>query len=211
MPVMYRNDPRASGYAVATSLDATGYRVSAGFGDFLRMGGQYILDTAGRELEKRLQPCGNGLVRDLRSGQCVTPAEFRGDGDDRGKCPSGTIAIPGTNRCADIQPGGDTQGGGLLISNGEVVQGRYGPAIVPDVDETIVRRCPADYVLGADNLCYAKNLKGLRRKWKKGMRPLLTGGERKTLRRADTIRAALQREGLTAPKPKKRKKRKVAC
>lgn len=71
---------------------------------------------------------------------------------------------------------------------GQAVAGAFGmPAIVPDAESVTRLSCPAGMVLGRDNLCYPKAV--LRRdskfrKWRPGMRPILTGGERHGIAKA---------------------------
>jgi len=96
-------------------------------------------------------------------------------------------------------PGGAT--GVQPAGFGAAVIGAFGiAALEPAVVGSITRangetgpilRCPRGAVLGTDDLCYNKGIKGLYafRKWKPGTRPFLTGGEVKILRRAATIRS----------------------
>jgi len=95
-------------------------------------------------------------------------------------------------------PGGRT--GTQADFAGEAVAGGFNmPAFVPEVVGNISRidgssgpilRCPRGTVLATDDLCYAKGTRGLaaHRKWPRGTRPFLTGGDVKCLRRANTLR-----------------------
>ena len=93
-------------------------------------------------------------------------------------------------------PGGvplTTPASGVVVAEGgQAVVGAFGqPGRVPEVVVREHRRCPRGMVLGADDICYPKSV--LRRnsrfrKWRPGTKPLLTGGERRTLRRAETLR-----------------------
>ena len=74
------------------------------------------------------------------------------------------------------------------ISRGQAVAGAFGmPAMVPEVEMRRRLSCPSGMVLGEDELCYPKQV--LRRdsrfrKWKPGVRPILTGGQRNSIRKA---------------------------
>lgn len=99
-------------------------------------------------------------------------------------CPDGTTSILG--RCVDLQPGGATQGGGVMLSYGEAVMGRYGPALVPAQAATVIRRCPRGAVLGNDGLCYnRKDLAKRDRMHIPARKPLLTGGDLNAISRAN--------------------------
>jgi len=122
------------------------------------------------------------------------------------KCPNGQVGIPPA--CFDLIPGGDTQGGGLMINYGEAVMGRYGAAIQPSQSSITVSRCPRGAVLGNDGLCYnSRDLRKSDRKWVPGRKPLLTGGDLNAIARASraankmkTQQKRLQKLGLL-PKP----------
>ncbi len=111
-------------------------------------------------------------------------------------------------------PGGQT---GVLpeavpeVGYGEAVIGAFGvPAMVPaQVGQTQygpILRCPTGAVLGKDNLCYQKGtISNKQRKWPKPARPLLTGGDMKTLRRAKTLEGRVKRAWSAAGSPGQRK------
>jgi len=91
------------------------------------------------------------------------------------------------------------------ISFGEAVQGAFGmPAIIPGAEPIVRLACPSGMVLGRDDLCYPKQV--LRRdskfrKWRPGMRPILTGGERRGITKAKaSINKARKAVGLAALK-----------
>jgi len=128
----------------------------------------------------------------------------RGAGLGGRSCPPGT-SVDNSGRCATVGlrgelqrflPRGETGFVGDVF--GEAVMGAFGiPAVVPAQVGTIQRkdgsvgpilRCPNKTVLGADNLCYMKGSVGRFRKWPRGTRPFLTGGDVKCLRRANTLR-----------------------
>lgn len=103
-------------------------------------------------------------------------------------------------------PGGQT---GTLPSSGygAAVMGGFGipamePAVVGQTQYGPILRCPTGAVLGKDNLCYQKGtITNKQRKWPKGPRPLLTGGEMKTLRKVKSLENKVKRAWQTAGKP----------
>lgn len=106
-------------------------------------------------------------------------------------CPSGSRRVG--SACIDLQPGGDVSGGGMLLSTGEVVRGRYGAAEVPEMESVRTHRCRKGLVLGDDNLCYRRGqLRKDERKWNPGTKPLFTGGDRNAVRRAAKVARAMQ-------------------
>jgi len=119
-------------------------------------------------------------------------------------CPPLMKRDPITGQCKFFfgqQPGAEPGG----VGGGNAVAGAFGmPAIEPDVQEAIRLSCPTGMVLGRDNLCYPKQV--LRRdsrfrKWRPGMRPILTGGERHGITKAKaSINKARKAVGLAALK-----------
>lgn len=99
-------------------------------------------------------------------------------------------------------PGGAT---GYLppTEYGGAVMGAFGvPALQPAAMQAVTLRCPPGSVLGKDDLCYQKgSITNKQRKWPKGPRPLLTGGEMKTLRKVKTLENKVKRAWQTAGKP----------
>ncbi len=95
------------------------------------------------------------------------------------------------------------------------VVGAFGlPAIIPESEVVSRLVCPSRMVLGEDDLCYPKAV--LRRdsrfrKHRPGRRPLLTGGERNIIRKADAlvddVQAANKALGLKVPVRKRKKKK----
>ena len=121
-----------------------------------------------------------------------------------GECP-GLFNVKIGGRCVDVTnsaPGGDpmitgqTQTTGAASGNGKqfggVTMGRYGEGIIPRVDVRPIRSCPAKYVLGDDGVCY-KRLPRRDRAWDPGVKPLLTGGERRAISRAAAAGRKLDR------------------
>lgn len=128
-------------------------------------------------------------------------------------CPDGTFRIPGTNQCADLIPGGATQGGGLIVSGGEAVKGRFGAGVAPS-EKTVSRaRCPRGMVLAVDGLCYDKrSLRNDQRMWPASRKPLLTAGDLNAISRASraagrmkTQQKRLQKLGLLKKSVRKEK------
>lgn len=103
------------------------------------------------------------------------------------------------------QVGPDPSPNGVGGGGGEVVSGAFGmPAAVPVVEMREHHSCPKAMVLGEDMLCYPKAV--LRRnskfrKWRPGMRPILTGGERRGITKArSSVNRAREAVGLAALK-----------
>lgn len=108
------------------------------------------------------------------------------------RCPDGSTPGP-FGSCLDLKPGGDVSGGGVMLSTGEVVKGRYGAAEVPEVDAITTRKCRRGLVLGDDNLCYRRgDLRKDERKWNPGRKPLFTGGEQNAVAVAARVAGKLQ-------------------
>ena len=131
------------------------------------------------------------------------------------KCPTG-YRWDGTRCVAEgfggfverILPGGGT---GVLppqqVSAQGTTMGAFGiPASMPfQVGQTQygpILRCMAGSVLGKDNLCYPKgSIPNKHRKWPRGSRPLLTGGDMKTLRKIGSLQTRVKRAWASAGKP----------
>jgi len=120
-----------------------------------------------------------------------------------GPCPDGYYKIAGTDTC--INPLAAPPGGKPLTvgAGGVAVVGSFGmPGISPSVVGNITKndgttgpilRCPSGMALANDNVCYVRSLIPKQfRKWNPGMKPLLTGGERKVLTRANTLRGKVK-------------------
>ena len=127
-------------------------------------------------------PCGFGKVFDVQKGRCVW-----GLGTDVGP-----------------EPGG--------VGGGQAVMGRYGAALVPDVQQRRHLDCLPGMVLGTDSLCYnRRDIRNKERKYPKGRAPLLTGGERNAItkargaaRKIERTTKALQDMGMIKkPAPRK--------
>lgn len=132
-----------------------------------------------------------------------------------GQCPQGyqwngqqCVATGFAGTIQQWLPGGQT--GTMQDQFGQAVMGGFGiPAMVPAQVGTInggpILRCPTGAVLGKDNLCYQKgSIPNKHRKWPKGPRPLLTGGEMKTLRKVKSLENKVKRAWTAAGKPGQR-------
>jgi len=94
------------------------------------------------------------------------------------------------------------------MSGWQAVQGAFGmPAIAPRVRQARRFMCPPGMVLSRGNLCYPREV--LRRnsrwrKWRPGMKPILSGGDRKAITKAKSAitagREAISGLGLTVKK-----------
>tara|TARA_R110002110_G_scaffold338571_2_gene548992 strand:+ start:629 stop:1030 length:402 start_codon:yes stop_codon:yes gene_type:complete len=82
--------------------------------------------------------------------------------------------------------------GGHMDQFGDAVMGRYGVALQPGVRQSQTHICPPGSKLGRDMLCYDKIANGDRR-WPRGTRPLLTGGDMNAIRRASSAAKKLER------------------
>ena len=131
---------------------------------------------------------------------------------------SGRCARTGlTGAVQRFLPGGESGfapvelGGPGTDEFGVAVMGSFGAALEPAQMPATRLRCPRGTVLGRDDLCYNKrDLRKSERKWPPGTKPVLTGGQVNTLRKAQRIQGRLVSLGLSAhhhhPKPRKRKK-----
>lgn len=96
-------------------------------------------------------------------------------------------------------PGGQTG----VVPYQPTQMGGYGMmGASPEVRQQTTLRCEAGWVLGTDNLCYPKRMIPARyRKHPPGTRPLLTGGEVKTLRKIGSLQKKVEKVWAKAGKP----------
>lgn len=88
-------------------------------------------------------------------------------------------------------PGGDPG----TTEFGEAVMGRFGAALEPGFRDSSTAVCPRGTILGIDDLCYNKgDLKNKERKWPRGRKPLLTGGEMRCISIAAGAAKRLERK-----------------
>lgn len=115
--------------------------------------------------------CEPGFRRDPATGQCVRTGGF----------------VPAAERFF-----GTDLPGGTVQENGRATVGSFGlPAVVPEAQETVRRRCPRMMVLGRDNLCYPRAILGRRskfRKWRQPARPPISRKDVNAIRRAAAAR-----------------------
>jgi len=72
--------------------------------------------------------------------------------------------------------------------------GRYGAGMVPLVEARRHLDCLPGMVLGTDEICYnRRDLKNAERKYPKGRAPLLTGGERNAISKANRAAKKIER------------------
>lgn len=127
-------------------------------------------------------------------------------------CPPGTRRSPRGNCISPISPRG------AEVFHGEAVMGRFGPAQVPGSQLRDVAICPTGMALGKDGLCY-DHLPNRDRKYPRGRRPLLTGGDMRSIsvaRRAGNRLANAKTDliaigMLKSSTPRRRKKKAVPC
>ncbi len=130
---------------------------------------------------------------------------------DPDPCGFGRVWDPARGECVlglGSQPGRD-------VPMGEVVMGRYGAGMTPELELKQSRICLPGMVLGDDGICYNRGqVPNARRAWPKGRKPLLTGGEMRSIsiaaraaRRVKETTKKLQALGmLEKPKTRSRKK-----
>lgn len=170
---------------IYTSLNGgggyAGYQSGYGVGDFLNDLGKAVAGEVGNAVAGWLGASGNGGTTKTKGLVADTSV---------GPCPEGTFSVGG--QCVDLQPGGATQGGGMILGDWEPVRGLYGVGVVPKVEERATRICPPEYVVGKDGICY-DGLPKSKRKWDPGMKPLMTGGDRAAIRKAAAAGRKLDR------------------
>ena len=168
--------------------------ISGGASGFTRGGGfrtvpsTALVPTAG---------CPPGFFRDPRTFECVALRQPK---------------QPGTRAFFErVVPGGETG----RTEFGEAVLGQFGAALEPGVRDMSTLVCPRGTVLGVDNLCYnRRDLKNSERKWPRGTRPLLTGGDMRAIRIASRAANKLQAKqkqlremGMLPPATKARRRK----
>ena len=90
------------------------------------------------------------------------------------------------------------------------VTGQYGAGFEPSLISTEMLECPPGTILGKDEVCYnRRDLRNNERKWPRGRRPLLTGGEMRAISTAASAAKRLQKKqqqlrslGLLKPLPR---------
>lgn len=161
---------------------------------------------------------GGGGKRDRILNSRTEPLSI-GAGDRRAPCFPGFFRDEVDGKCkpdflggrAPTFPRPDPVNGVARGAPFEVTTGAFGmPASVPKVEMREHHSCPTGMVLGEDGLCYPKAV--LRRnsrfrRWKPGARPVLTGGQRRSISKARTAvtdaRNAIAGLGVTVSQKKK--------
>lgn len=91
-------------------------------------------------------------------------------------------------------PGGGGSGGRRDAEFGEAVAGRHGVGIEPASRMVDMAICPKGMVLGNDDICYNKRqISNKDRQWPAGRAPLLTGGERNAISKANRASKKIER------------------
>lgn len=138
-------------------------------------------DQVTQQQQQTTTDCGTGFVLDGQ-GRCVPITQTNGGGNG------------GMN--GDLTPDTFTP-----AEAGNLVRGRFGIGQAPRVAGRLnnkrgqpyqVLRCPKGMILGKDNVCY-ESLRNHERKWPKGRKPLLTGGEMNAITKAARAASRLQR------------------
>lgn len=152
------------------------------------MGGQWY--TIDQLLQFAAQgACGfvpEGFWRDLCRSYAGSLGGAVEDPGPAFECPTPTVYDPVTGQC--MHPGSPADvtdpGGGIPWVP---VKGKYGVAESPMTERQLHRSCRNGMVLGKDDNCYhPQTLHKWERKWPRGPRPLLTGGEMAAIRKAST-------------------------
>lgn len=145
-------------------------------------------------------------------GGDASMVSFVGGGNGAGPCKAGTYPDAKGRCVSPSSPYGARQ---LM---GQAIMGLYGPAVAPEEVLRSIAVCPTGFALGKDGLCY-DGLANRKRKYPRGRRPLLTGGDMRSITRARSagIRLANAKSDLVAigmlkaATPKRRKKKAVPC
>jgi len=130
----------------------------------------------------------------------------------RGQCEGGS-GITTTVPVFDADPG-FLSPAERSVSVGQAVMGRYGAGMVPNAVQAVRSDCTfggtvRGLILGNDNLCYNKGqISNRERKWPRGRRPLLTGGEMRSISIAARAAGRLSRTTKRLEKIGMLKKRK---
>lgn len=156
------------------------------------IGGAYTGSGGGRE--RTTSPGTTSAGLGLTGGSNACPTGYRWDGTRCVQEGIGGVA-------ARILPGGNTG----VYTGGATGINDFGMLYeAPNVVAIPTSRCRAGYVLGRDGMCYAKGtIQNRMRKWPKGTRPLLTGGEMKTLRKVKSLENKVKRAWQAAGSPGK--------
>lgn len=117
---------------------------------------------------------------------------------------------PNTGQCRAFlgsEPGFDDPSTGP----GNAVMGQYGAGLEPEAFPVITRRCIPGMVLGRDLICYnRRDIRNDERRWPRGRRPLLTGGDMRCIsvasraaKKLETKTKQLRKMGMLKALPKR--------
>ena len=156
----------------------------------------------------------SGFLRGGRQPEARVQTALAATVPMRAACPPGFFETP-AGGCQEMAPTGRTEflaaaredvsvrGGTTRLPSGTVMEDggppqRFGPmragGYAPDVREQFYRDCGPGAVLAKDGLCYnRRDLRNNERKWPRGRRPLLTGGEVRAISTAASAAKKLQR------------------
>lgn len=168
-----------------------------------------FLSPGGGNGRSRAQPFPVQTFAPRRSAGC--PPGF--GVNSRGEC----VELRGREKTGFVEevrrflPGGQTG----FEEFGEAVMGQFGAALQPAELASTRLVCPRGTVLGVDGLCYnRRDLRNSERKWPRGTRPLLTGGDMRCIRIASQAAQKLAKKqkqlrdmGMLPPLPRKRKQK----
>lgn len=113
-----------------------------------------------------------------------------------GGCPpftSGTPPLCVPDPFGLFDPGKTTGTAVAKVPSGDARGGRFGVGVSPGAVTRQRLVCPRGMVLGIDELCY-DHLRNSDRKWPKGRRPLLTGGDLNAISRAKRVASRLEKK-----------------
>lgn len=125
--------------------------------------------------------------RSFAGGGCEPPNRFIG-----GRCQS---PVPGIRGIGErLFPGGATGFRPDAFGVGDAVMGQFGAALEPGVMTVERSVCLPGMQLAKDGLCYNKGaITNAQRRWPRGRRPLLTGGDMRAIGIAARAGAKLER------------------
>jgi len=127
-------------------------------------------------------PCPTGFEN--RGSGCVPSGFTSTQAIDRQVCEPPLVQDP-RGRGVCVYPGSPSAGGATFQGGGSQ----------PSTYSQTVSRCERGWVLGGDGMCYPKGMISNRnRKWPRGRRPLLTGGEMRAINTASAAARKIQRK-----------------
>jgi len=198
--------------------------VTSGFNPIAAAGGFLASDApaafSGPVQRAGGRPCSGARVFDPTTGNCERTSVIASKvaaGRLLAAPPPQAVAVvptPGIRGHAErLFPGGATGfevniplATGFATGSGGAVMGRYGAALAPIMVPSTRSDCTfggtvRGMLLGDDGLCYNRGaITNRERKWPKGTKPLLTGGEMRAIRTAGVAARRFGRTGKTLKK-----------